>query len=187
MATAAAKRIRGREREELAQELRRRVGGEVRFDPFSRVLYSTDASIYQMEPVGVVIPRSVEDVLAVVEVGRDSGVPVLPRSGGTSLAGQTVNHAIVMDFSKYLDQLLEVNQDEHWARVQPCIVLDQLNRQLMSSWTIQFPPPQADFAPRTSVGSVARRSGRGGEPPVCSKTKPWAPARRKLDSQSPIV
>ncbi len=63
MATAAAKRIRGREREELAQELRRRVGGEVRFDPFSRVLYSTDASIYQMEPVGVVIPRSVEDVL----------------------------------------------------------------------------------------------------------------------------
>ena len=186
MATAAAKRIRGREREELAQELRRRVGGEVRFDPFSRVLYSTDASIYQMEPVGVVIPRSVEDVLAVVEVGRDSGVPVLPRSGGTSLAGQTVNHAIVMDFSKYLDQLLEVNQDEHWARVQPCIVLDQLNRQLMSRWTIQFPPPQADLAPRTSVGLVARRSGRG-EPPVCSKTKPWAPARRKLDRQSPIV
>ena len=65
MATAAAKRIRGREREELAQELRRRVGGEVRFDPFSRVLYSTDASIYQMEPVGVVIPRSVEDVLLI--------------------------------------------------------------------------------------------------------------------------
>ena len=65
MATAAAKRIRGREREELAQELRRRVGGEVRFDPFSRVLYSTDASIYQMEPVDVVIPRSVEDVLLI--------------------------------------------------------------------------------------------------------------------------
>ena len=131
MATATENRIRGREREELAQELRHRVNGEVRFDPFSRVLYSTDASIYQMEPVGVVIPRGVEDVLAVMEVARDSGVPLLPRSGGTSLAGQTVNHAIVMDFSKYLDQMLEVNQEEHWARVQPGIVLDQLNRQLM--------------------------------------------------------
>ncbi len=141
MATAAANRIRGNEREELAQELRRRVAGEVRFDPFSRVLYSTDASIYQMEPVGVVIPRGVEDVLAVMEVARDSGVPVLPRSGGTSLAGQTVNHAIVMDFSKYLDQMLEVNQEEHWARVQPGIVLDQLNRQRMSCGLMYAPDP----------------------------------------------
>ncbi len=141
MATAAASRIRGKEREELAQELRRRVDGEVRFDPYSRVLYSTDASIYQMEPVGVVIPRGVEDVLAVMEVARDNGVPVLPRSGGTSLAGQTVNHAIVMDFSKYLDQMLEVNQEEHWARVQPGIVLDQLNRQLMSRGLQYAPDP----------------------------------------------
>ena len=70
MSTTTANRIRGRDREELAQELRRRVSGEVRFDAFSRVLYSTDASIYQMEPVGVVIPRNVEDVLAVMEVAR---------------------------------------------------------------------------------------------------------------------
>ena len=130
MTTTTAQRIRGREREELAQEIARRVSGEVRFDPFSRVLYSTDASIYQMQPVGVVIPRSVEDVLAVMEVARDNQVPVLPRSGGTSLAGQTVNHAIVMDFSKYMNQVLEVNEEEHWARVQPGIILDQLNRHL---------------------------------------------------------
>ena len=90
MATATATRIRGREREEIAQELRRHISGEVRFDAFSRVLYSTDASIYQMEPVGVVIPRSVDDVLAVMEVAKESQVPVLPRAGGTSLAGQTV-------------------------------------------------------------------------------------------------
>ena len=79
MATAtAAQRIRGREREELAEELRRRVSGEVRFDTFSRVLYSTDASIYQMEPVGVVIPRNVEDVLAVTEIARDNGCRYCP-------------------------------------------------------------------------------------------------------------
>ncbi len=88
MASTTATRIQGREREELADILRKRVSGEVRFDPFSRVLYSTDASIDQMEPMGVVIPRNVDDVLAVMEVARQNNVPVLPRGGGTSLAGQ---------------------------------------------------------------------------------------------------
>ena len=88
MGATAAGRIRASERRDLEQALRQRVSGEVRFDPFSRVLYSTDASIYQMEPVGVVIPRNAADVLAVVDVARDSRVPVLPRAGGTSLAGQ---------------------------------------------------------------------------------------------------
>ena len=118
------------ETRELEHELRKLVSGEVRFDAFSKVLYSTDASIYQMEPVGVVIPRNKDDVLAVVDVARRSGVPILPRGGGTSLAGQTVNHAIVMDFSKYMDGVLEVNPEEKWARVQPGVVLDDLNRRL---------------------------------------------------------
>ena len=130
MATATTERILGSQRQELANELRRKISGEVKFDPFSRVLYSTDASIYQMEPIGVVIPRNVEDVLAIVEVAKTNKVPILPRAGGTSLAGQTVNHAIVTDFSKYLNQIIEVNVDEQWARVQPGIVLDDLNRQL---------------------------------------------------------
>ena len=168
MATAAANRIRGREREDLARELRRRVDGEVRFDPFTRVLYSTDASIYQMEPVGVVIPRGVEDVLAVMEVARDSGVPVLPRSGGTSPAGQTVNHAIVMDFSKYLDQMLEVNQEEHWARVQPGIVLDQLNRQLMSRGLMYAPDPTT--ASRACVGGGIGNNTCGSHSVIYGKT-----------------
>ena len=139
--TSAAQRIRGRERAELAEELGRRVSGEVRFDTFSRVLYSTDASIYQMEPVGVVIPRSVEDVLAVMEIARDNRVPVLPRAGGTGLAGQSVNHAIVMDFSKYLNQVVELNREEQWARVQPGIVLDQLNRYLAPHGLQYAPDP----------------------------------------------
>ncbi len=141
MAATTASRIRASERQELEHALRERVSGEVRFDPFSRVLYSTDASIYQMEPVGVVIPRSAADVQAVMEVARDSGVPVLPRAGGTSLAGQTVNHAIVMDFSKYLNQVVEVNRDESWARVQPGIVLDQLNRELLPYGLMYAPDP----------------------------------------------
>ena len=136
-----ASRVRASERRELEQELSRRVSGEVRFDPFSRVLYSTDASIYQMEPVGVVIPRSAADVQATIEVARENGIPVLPRAGGTSLAGQTVNHAIVMDFSKYLNQVVEVNREESWARVQPGIVLDQLNRELLPYGLMYAPDP----------------------------------------------
>ena len=168
MATKAATKVRGREREELAQELRRRISGEVRFDPFSRVLYSTDASIYQMEPVGVVVPRSVEDVLAVMEVARDNKVPVLPRGGGTSLAGQCVNHAIVIDFSKYLDRLLEVNAEEHWARVQPGIVLEQLNRQL-APHNLQYAPDPAT-ANRACVGGSIGNNSCGSHSVIYGKT-----------------
>jgi FAD/FMN-containing dehydrogenase/Fe-S oxidoreductase len=166
--TTASTRIRGKEREELAQALRKRVSGEVRFDAVSRVLYSTDASIYQMEPVGVVIPRSVEDVLAVVELARDTGVPVLPRGGGTSLAGQTVNHAIVVDFSKYLNQVLEVNQEEHWARVQPGIVLEQLNKQ-MAPHGLQY-APDPTTANRACVGGGVGNNTCGAHSVIYGKT-----------------
>ena len=164
----AADRVRGKERDDLAHELAKRVSGEVRFDPFSRVLYSTDASIYQMEPVGVVIPRSVEDVLAVVEVARDNGVPVLPRAGGTSLAGQTVNHAIVVDFSKYLNQVLEVNREEQWARVQPGIVLEQLNKQLAHS-NLQY-APDPTTANRACVGGGIGNNSCGAHSVIYGKT-----------------
>ena len=166
--TTAAQRIRGRERAELAEELQKRVSGEVRFDPFSRVLYSTDASIYQMEPVGVVIPRSVEDVLAVIEIARDNRVPVLPRAGGTGLAGQSVNHAIVMDFSKYLNQVVEVNQEEQWVRVQPGIVLDQLNRYLVP-YNLQY-APDPTTSNRACVGGGIGNNTCGAHSVIYGKT-----------------
>ena len=165
---SSANRIKGKEREELAQELAKRVSGEVRFDPFSRVLYSTDASIYQMEPVGVVIPRSVEDVLAVVQVARDNGVPVLPRAGGTSLAGQTVNHAIVIDFSKNLNQVLEVNPEEQWARVQPGIVLEHLNKHL-APFNLQY-APDPTTANRACVGGGIGNNTCGAHSVIYGKT-----------------
>ena len=168
MATTTAERVRGREREELAQALRQRVSGEVRFDAFSRVLYSTDASIYQMEPVGVVIPRTADDVLAVMEVARESNVPVLPRAGGTSLAGQTVNHAIVMDFSKYMNQVLEVNAEESWVRVQPGIILDQLNRQL-APYGLQY-APDPTTSNRACVGGGIGNNTCGAHSVIYGKT-----------------
>ena len=168
MVTGVGARVKVREGQELARELRKRVSGEVRFDPYSRVLYSTDASIYQMEPVGVVIPRNVEDVLAVVEIASKNSVPVLPRGGGTSLAGQAVNHAIVMDFSKYMDRVLEVNQEEHWARVEPGIVLDQLNRQL-ASFSLQY-APDPTTSNRACVGGGIGNNTCGSHSVIYGKT-----------------
>ena len=168
MATVMERRIRGRERQDIADELRRRVEGEVRFDPHSRLLYSTDASIYQMEPVGVVIPRNNADVQAVVDFAAREGIPVLPRSGGTSLAGQTVNHAIVLDFSKYLNNVLEVNAEEQWARVQPGIILDQLTRQ-MGPHGLQY-APDPTTANRACVGGGIGNNTCGAHSVIYGKT-----------------
>ena len=168
MATVMERRIRGRERQEIADELRRRVDGEVRFDPYSRLLYSTDASIYQMEPVGVVIPRNSSDVQAVVDFGAREGIPVLPRSGGTSLAGQTVNHAIVLDFSKYLNNVLEVNPEEQWARVQPGIILEQLTKQV-SAHGLQY-APDPTTANRACVGGGIGNNTCGAHSVIYGKT-----------------
>ncbi len=168
MATAAGIRSVVRESEELAHELGKVVRGEVRFDDFSKALYSTDASIYQMEPVGVVIPRDRDDVVAVVEMAARHGVPVLPRCGGTSLAGQVVNHAIVIDFSKYMDRLLEVNPEERWARVEPGMVLDQLNKSL-ASYGLQY-APDPTTSNRSCVGGSIGNNSCGSHSVIYGKT-----------------
>src|SRR5438094_9658430 len=116
--------------QDLYRSLKSRVSGEVRFDRVSRLMYSTDASIYEIEPIGVVIPRTHEDVFATMEIARDFKVPVLPRGAGTSLAGQTVGDAVVIDMSKYLNRVLEVNTEERWAIVEPGVVQEQLNLHL---------------------------------------------------------
>ncbi|MDQ2697132.1 MAG: FAD-binding protein [Pseudomonadota bacterium] len=110
----------------LAEELRRRIAGEVRFDAGSRALYATDASNYRQVPIGVVIPRDVDDVIETVAVCRGHDAPVLARGGGTSLAGQCCNVAVVMDFSKHLRRILELDPQGRRARVEPGCVLDEL-------------------------------------------------------------
>src|SRR5947207_3459180 len=94
----------------LAERLRRELEGEVLFDAFNRGRYSTDASHYQIEPLGVVVPRTDDDVRAAMAIAREEGVPILPRGGGTSQSGQTVGRALVMDFSRHLKQLVDINE-----------------------------------------------------------------------------
>jgi FAD/FMN-containing dehydrogenase/Fe-S oxidoreductase len=113
--------------EELARALRRSVGGEVRFDAYSRSLFSRDASMYAIEPIGVVFPRDAADVSAVVATAAEFGVPVLPRGAGTSLAGQAVGQAIVADLSRHMNGIIEIDADRRIARVQPGVVQEQLN------------------------------------------------------------
>src|SRR5512132_2600088 len=136
---------------DLEGALRGRIRGDVRFDQGSRLLYSTDASMYQVEPVGVVIPRDADDVQAAIEVAGKLGVAILPRGGGTSLTGQTVNHALVLDCSRYLDRVLEVNTEERWARVQPGLVQDNLNHHVR--------PMGLLFGPDTSTSNRATLGG----------------------------
>ncbi len=112
---------------ELAEALGRVVGGEVRFDSYTRHLFSRDASMYAIEPIGVVFPRDAADVAAVVTTAREFGVPVLPRGAGTSLAGQTVGQAIVMDLSRHMSRIIEIDAERRVARVQPGVVQEQLN------------------------------------------------------------
>jgi FAD/FMN-containing dehydrogenase/Fe-S oxidoreductase len=153
---------------EVEAELRKRVGGDVLFDHYSRLLYSTDASIYQMEPIAVVVPRDKGDVQAVIETASRLGVSVLPRGGGTSLAGQTVGHSIVLDFSKYMQNVLEVNQDERWCRVQPGLVQDELNAHVRGMG-LQF-GPDTSTSNRATIGGMIGNNSAGAHSLTYGKT-----------------
>ncbi len=143
--------------EALAAELRTRVRGEVRFDAGSRALYATDASNYRQVPIGVVVPRVVEDVVATVETARKFGAPVLSRGGGTSLAGQTCNVAVVMDWSKYLHHVLRIDPDRKLGTVEPGCVLDDL-RNAAQKHGITFGPDPATHDHNTLGGMLGNDS-----------------------------
>ena len=110
----------------LEQALRRHVRGDVRFDSSSRALYATDGSNYRQVPIGVVLPRDTDDVIAAVSLARDYSAPLLCRGSGTSLAGQCCNVALVLDFTRYMGNILEIDPQRRTARVQPGVVLDHL-------------------------------------------------------------
>jgi len=154
--------------EDLYQSLKTRVHGEVRFDRASRLMYSTDASIYEIEPIGVVIPRTHEDVFATMEIARDFKVPVLPRGGGTSLAGQTVGDAVVIDMSKHLNRVVEVNTEERWAIVEPGVVQEQLNLHLKPKGFLFG--PDTSTANRATIGGMMGNNSAGSHSIVYGKT-----------------
>lgn len=134
-------------------------GGEddVLIDRPNRLMFATDASIYEMEPVAVVYPRTPEDVQHVVRVAAELQVPVLPRGAGTSLAGQTVNHAIVIDYSRHMSKLIELNVDERWVRVEPGIVVDELNR-VLKPHGLQYPIDTSTKNRATIGGGIGNNS-----------------------------
>jgi FAD/FMN-containing dehydrogenase/Fe-S oxidoreductase len=152
----------------LAAELRQAIRGEVRFDAVSRALYSTDASIYEIEPIGVVIPRDADDVQAVLEITRRARVPILPRGAGTSLAGQTVGHAVVLDFSKYMNRVLEIDPKAGWARVQPGVVRSDLVATLAPMKLIFG--PDTSTANRATIGGMVGNNSSGSRSIVYGKT-----------------
>jgi FAD/FMN-containing dehydrogenase len=141
----------------LETRLRREIRGDVLFDPMSRGRYSTDASIYQIEPLGVVVPRTAEDAIRALEIAVDAGVPVLPRGAGTSQCGQTVGAALIVDNSKYLRQALEIDAATLTAWVEPGIVLDELNARLkpLGLW---YPVDVSTSAQATLGGMTANNS-----------------------------
>ncbi len=138
----------------LAARLRGAMEGEVMFDAFSRGRYATDASHYQIEPIGVVVPKTEADVLAAIEIAREEGVPLLPRGGGTSQCGQTVGHCLVLDTSKHLNRILEFDPEKREVTVEPGLVLDRLNARLR--------PEGLLFAVDISTGSRATLGGMAG-------------------------
>jgi FAD/FMN-containing dehydrogenase/Fe-S oxidoreductase len=144
------------------------LAGEVRFDLYSKALYSTDASLYQIQPIGVVIPKDRQDIIKTVQIASEHNVPILPRGGGTSLAGQSVGEAIVLDMSKYMNQLLEVNVAERWARVEPGIVLDELNHQLKPHGLMYA--PDVATSSRANVGGTIGNNSAGSHSLIYGKT-----------------
>jgi FAD/FMN-containing dehydrogenase/Fe-S oxidoreductase len=141
----------------LEAELRASVRGEVRFDGGSRALYAADASNYRQVPIGVVVPRSADDVVATVAACRKHHAPILSRGGGTSLCGQTCNVAVVMDFSKYMNQVLEIDPQRRIARVQPGVVLDRL-REAAGAHGLTFAPDPATHTHNTLGGMIGNNS-----------------------------
>ncbi len=141
----------------LAAALRRQVRGEVRFDNGSRALYATDGSNYRQVPIGVVIPRDVDDVIATISLAREYGAPVLCRGGGTSLAGQCCNVAVVLDFSKYMARIIEVDPVRRISRVQPGAILDHL-RNAAEKHHLTFGPDPATHSRCTLGGMIGNNS-----------------------------
>jgi len=143
----------------LASRLRKVLRGEVLFDSFTRGRYSTDASIYQIEPIGVALPKGVEDIEAAIALAREEGFPVIARGGGSSQNGQTLGEALVMDTSRHMNQVIEIDTAAGTATVQPGIVLDELNRKLKGTgW---YFPVDVSTSANATIGGMTGNNSAG--------------------------
>jgi len=152
----------------LEQVLKSALAGEVRFDRLSRALYSTDASVYQIVPLGVVIPKTEEDIINIVRICGRFCVPMTVRGGGTSQAGQAIGPGVQIDCSKYFNRSLEINSLERWARVQPGCVLDDLNLEA-KSFGLHF-PHDISTSNRATLGGMIANNSSGARSIIYGKT-----------------
>src|SRR5258706_7883047 len=152
----------------IGKQLKQNILGDVLDDDYSLGMYSTDASFYQIRPLAVILPKDESDVKKAVEIARNNKVKILPRGGGTSLAGQTVGEALVIDFSKYMNRVLEFNAQERWVRVQPGVVRDELNEE-MARHGLHFAPDPATSS-RANVGGMVGNNSSGTKSILFGKT-----------------
>ncbi len=145
--------------DELIAELKKTIAGEVRFDSLTRNLYSTDASDFQKLPVGVVLPKHLDDISAAVSLASQFEVPVIPRGGGSSLSGQTIGTGLIIDHSKYLNRILEVNTEERWVEAESGVVLDVLNNRLLKDQLMVGPDPSSSAV--ATLGGMAGNNSTG--------------------------
>ena len=145
---------------QLLDKLKNYTSAEVYYDNFTKGRYATDASIYQMMPYGVLIPKTTSDLIETINYAREAKIPLLPRGGGTSQCGQTVNKAIVIDNSKFLNKILDFNEKKMTCIVQPGIVLDELNR-FLKPFGLWF-PVDVSTSSRATIGGMAGNNSCGG-------------------------
>jgi len=148
--------------------LRDGIKGDVLSDEYTLGIYATDASVYQIRPLAVVLPEDEEDVHKAVNLAGKFSITILPRGGGTSLAGQTVGQSMILDFSKYMNRVLEFNPEQRWVRVQPGIVYDVLNDYLKPH-RLHFAPDPAT-ASRANIGGMVGNNSSGTKSILYGKT-----------------
>src|SRR3954452_20510526 len=171
--------------EALRQDLASHMQGEVRFDSLSRALYATDASVYQIYPMGVVVPKSREDILHTLAVCRRHGCSITMRGGGTSQAGQSIGAGVQIDTSKYFNRILEVNAEERWARIEPGVVLDELNAHLQPL-RLRF-APDISTASRATLGGMMANNSSGARSVLYGKTIDHVLTQRVALSDGSVV
>ena len=133
------------------QTLRQQVDGEIHFDQMHQKVYSVDASIYEVEPIGIVLPKSVEDIIHAIQIAQHYQIPIIPRGAATGITGGCLGHGLIIDTSKYLNKILEINYDEGYAVCEAGVVQDQLNQSLSAKGF--------RLGPDTSTGNRATLGG----------------------------
>jgi FAD/FMN-containing dehydrogenase len=144
---------------DFINELRKDFTGDIRLDLASRILYSTDASIYQIEPLGVAFPKTQDDLHAAVAVAARYKVPILPRGSGSSLAGQAIGASLILDCSRWLDSIVEINPEAQTATVEPGVILSKLNAEAAKHGLMFGPDPAS--AERATMGGVIANNATG--------------------------